>query len=47
MKRRRREVGMWRQVVWYGWATGVVLILLNASVAWLLGFEGLTTLPGG
>ena len=46
MRRRGRKPDHWRKVVWYGWVTGAGLILLNATLAWLLGFSGLPNLIG-
>lgn len=46
MNRRQRKSALWREVVWYGWVTGALLILVNASVASLLGVGGIPELFG-
>ncbi len=38
---RRSGLKNWKEIVWYGWVVGVALIAVNASIAYLLGFESI------
>lgn len=46
VRRHSRKPALWREVVWYGFAAGTVLVLVNASVSWLLGVGGIAELLG-
>lgn len=36
----------WKEVVWYAWVIGAVLIVVNASIAYFLGPDGIPELWG-
>lgn len=36
----------WRAIVWYSWVIGGALIVVNASISYFIGFEGIPELWG-
>ncbi len=43
---RRSGLKNWKEIVWYGWVVGGALIVVHASIAYLLGFESIPGLWG-
>ena len=41
-----RGLKNWKELVWYGWVASSVLVAVNASIAYLLGFESIPELWG-